>query len=224
MIAALVLASGSGIRLGGQTPKQFLLLGEKPVYRHSLEVFVRHPAVDHTILVCHPHWMEPVREELGEALPHCTVIAGGETRMESGWNGLRSLDPQTEVVLIHDAARPFVDEALISRLIEAAVHHGAAVPAVPVTDTLIEVDGEQICAMPARERFLRVQTPQVFSYSLIVDAFERARADRIDPPTDDSRLVHRLGHPVAWIQGSETNFKITTAADLRLAEQFLGTR
>jgi 2-C-methyl-D-erythritol 4-phosphate cytidylyltransferase/2-C-methyl-D-erythritol 2,4-cyclodiphosphate synthase len=224
MIAALVLASGSGIRLGGPTPKQFLPLGGKPVYRHSLEVFLRHPAVDHTVLVCHPDWIDPVQEELSDLLPPCTIVPGGTSRMESGWNGLRSLDTNTEVVLIHDAARPFVDDALISRLIEAAVRHGAVVPAIPVTDTLIEVKGEQICAMPARERFLRVQTPQVVSYSLIVEAFERARADRIESPTDDSQLVHRLGRPVAWIRGSETNLKITTPADLRLAEEILKTR
>lgn len=223
MIAAIVLASGSGVRLGGDIPKQFRLLGGKPVFLHSLETFDRHPRIERILLVCHPDWMETARKDVDTLETPCEIVAGGTTRMESGWKGLKALTAETQIVLIHDAARPFVKPDLITELIDAADRHGAAVPAVPTADTLVEVKSDFIRAIPDRTQLRRVQTPQAFSYPVIMEAFRRARDDRFTATTDDARLVHRLGRPVAWVEGAESNFKITTQEDLAMAERILAS-
>jgi len=221
MNAAVVLASGSGSRLGGDVPKQFLSLGGKSVFRYSLDTFDCHPRIDRLVFVCHPEWIERVRKDLCGLATPCSVIAGGTTRMESGWNGLRSLPDATRVVLIHDAARPFVRPDTISALLDAVAIHGAAVPAIPTSDTLIEVEGDLLHSIPDRDRLRRVQTPQAFDYRLLLEAFERAHTDSFTATTDDARLVLRLGRPVAWVEGTTDNFKITTPEDLALAQRFL---
>ncbi len=223
MIAAIVLASGTGARFGGDIPKQFLPLGNRPMFLHSLETFDHHPDIDRLVLACHPDWTQAARGHLRALKKPCEIVPGGATRMESAWNGLQSLPAQTEYVLIHDAARPLVQPDTITALVDAVAVHRAVIAAIATDDTLAEADGNRIVALPDRARFLRVQTPQAFAYSLILDAFKRAWADGFTTTTDDSRIVHRLGHPVAWVEGSERAFKITSPQDLLLAERLLGT-
>jgi 2-C-methyl-D-erythritol 4-phosphate cytidylyltransferase len=221
---AIVLASGSGVRFGGKVPKQFLPLLDKPVFLYSVETLARHPGIQKVVVVCHPDWNEGCRQWMAHLQTPWTVVPGGDTRMESGWNGLQAAGSDTQLVLIHDAARPLLRPALISELLEAAHLHGAVVPAVPCADTLIETHEQHVAAIPERVRIRRVQTPQAFRYSLLLEAFRRARHDGVQNPTDDAGLVYRLGLPVVWIPGDEENIKITTQADFLAAETLLRSR
>lgn len=224
MNTAIVLASGGGVRFGGKVPKQFLPLLGKPVFLHSVETFARHPGIQKVIVVCHPEWGEACRHWMAHLHIAWDVIAGGTTRMDSGWNGLQAAGPDTQLVLIHDAARPLLRPALITDLLTAAEVHGAVVPAIACADTLIETREQRVAAIPERALMRRVQTPQAFRYALLLEAFHRARHDGIHNPTDDAGLVHRLGLPVAWIPGDEENVKITTPADFLAAETLLRSR
>lgn len=225
MNAVLILAGGSGIRVGGETPKQYLPVGGRTVLGWAIDAFARHPGVDCLVVVCHAAWMSRGREIIaaaGKAKP-IGLVAGGATRMESAWNGLRALVPDVEIALIHDAARPFVPAATISAVIEAARLHSAAIPVLETSDTMIEAEsaddgGVRVARAVDRSRLRRVQTPQGFRLDVIHEAFERARADQIANPTDDAGLVHRLGRPVACVPGAPEAFKITTAFDLQIAE------
>ncbi len=218
MNTAILLASGSGRRFGGETPKQFLPLAGKPLALYSIETFAAHPAVDHLVVACHPDWIETLRGWLRAVTKPFTLLPGGAERADSVWAGLRAAPPATRIALIHDTARPFVSAALISALIETAARHGAALPALPCADSMLEVEGGAILRYLDRPRLRRAQTPQVFQYSLIVKAFEEARAQGLPPPTDDAQLVHRLGAPVICVPGEEQNCKITTPEDFALAE------
>jgi 2-C-methyl-D-erythritol 4-phosphate cytidylyltransferase len=150
------------------------------------------------------------------------VVAGGLKRQQSVALGLQALR-RCDVVLVHDGARPLVTADIIERVVEAAVEHGAAVPAVPVRDTIKRVDGDRVVETLNRDELRAVQTPQGFRYELLVQAHERAREEGFYG-TDDATLVERLGHPVAVVPGSPENLKITTPEDLLLAEALLQWR
>jgi len=226
MNTAIVLASGSGTRMGADIPKQFLDLGGRPIFMHSVCAFLRNPRIGYLVLVCREDWIERALGwmEREDAEKPWSIVLGGETRMDSGDAGLAAAPPETRIALIHDAARPFLGEDLISRLIDAAESRGAAVPLIAVADTLVEMQADGIGDVADRSRLGRVQTPQAFDFSLIRRAFEQARAEGIRNPTDDAQLVRRLGHPVAHVPGEECNFKITTAGDLELARALFQER
>lgn len=213
-IGALLLMGGEGSRFGGETPKQFLFLGGKRVYLHTLEALEKGAFFDEILLVCHPAWMGTVQQEV----PHWAVLPGGATRQESAYIGLQGFESFPDIVLIHDAVRPFVSAPILQTNIEQAILHGAVDTCIPSTDTLVHSpSGKTILEIPPRQEYWRGQTPQTFRFSLIWEAHQSARKEGFTS-TDDCSLVLKQGHLVQIVLGSEENFKITSSSDLCLAE------
>ncbi|HVP90428.1 MAG TPA: 2-C-methyl-D-erythritol 4-phosphate cytidylyltransferase [Terriglobales bacterium] len=215
--SVLVVAAGLGKRFGQR--KQFVYLEGKPVLEWTLEAFQAHAEVEAIVLVL-PDEADRKHYQMryGKVVD---VVRGGDERQDSVWQGFRLLDPvATELVLVHDGARPLVGPALIDRVIAAALTDGAAVPVLPVEDTLKEVSGDRIVGTADRSRLLRVQTPQGFLYPVLKQALDTARRDRFTG-TDEAALVERVGLPVRAVEGDARNIKITTPLDLKIAEALL---
>jgi len=219
--AVLILAGGSGSRVGSDTPKQYLKLGSKAVIRHTVDVLLTHPSFDTVQVVIDENDRQLYAEALaGASLPD--PVAGGATRQESGYRGLQALEADgPDYVLIHDAARPFVDHATIDRVIAALDSHHAVLPAVAVADTLKRGTGTPavVDATVDREGLWRAQTPQGFRFPEILAAHRNAAGLEL---TDDTAIAEHAGMAVALIEGNEDNFKITTRDDLERAERITG--
>ncbi len=220
MNTAIIAAAGSGRRFNSDIPKQFIEIGGKPILLHSIERFAACASVDAIVIVLSGEEIEGFssRPEI-KALPNIKFVAGGSTRAESVYNGLIAVDPVSEIVAVHDGARPLVTPDEISRTIERAREAGAACLTAPVTDTIKEVDEGWITGTVDRRMLRRAMTPQAFKYSLLMEAF-RGR-DLSDEITDECYLVEQLGHKIASVDGGTRNIKITHAEDLILAEAFL---
>lgn len=219
-IYAVLAAAGKGRRLETEIPKQYLLLAGKPLLAHSLLVLDRHFEVDGLVLVVGAGWEDEGRclaAEIG-VRKLTAVVTGGRERQESVYRGLLAVPEQAGTVLIHDAARPLITDALISRMIAAALRTGAAVPAIPVKDTVKVADSKGLVQESLeRSCLVAVQTPQAFARKVILSAHMKAVQDKFQG-TDDAMLVERLGLPVEVVAGDERNLKITTKLDLKLAE------
>jgi len=219
-VAAVIVAAGRGYRAGGDTPKQYRAVAGEPVIRPTLTAFLRHPDIAAVQPVIHPDdagAFHSAAAGLDAILP---PVHGGATRQASVRAGLRALrGAAPDLVLIHDAARPFLSGDLISRAIAAAKAHGAAVPAVAVTDTVKRVDEEDMVSETLdRSRLRTIQTPQAFAYDLIVAIHERAAAAGREDFTDDAALAEWAGHRVNVFPGERTNVKLTTNDDFERAE------
>ena len=216
--AALIVAAGRGYRLGGALPKQYLPLAGRPVLRHSLETFIRHPAIDAVRVVIHRDDLE-LYEQAARGLDLLPPVEGGATRQDSVRLGLESLgEVKPARVLIHDAARPFADAGLIQRMVDALAATPGAIPALPVADTIKRGVEGLIVETVDRHALWRAQTPQAFRYTEILAA-HRAAAGR--DLTDDAAVAEAAGLAVGLVQGAEENFKVTTEADLSRAERLL---
>lgn len=214
MIKGILLMAGQGERFKSSTPKQFLPLSGKKVYQWTLDRFVSSQLFDEILLVCSPEMVETVQNEVGEGI---RVIAGGSTRQESSYRALLACGPATDIVVIHDAVRPFVTHKILKENIDSALRFQAVDTCIPSADTLVYApEGVRIKAIPPRSDYLRGQTPQSFSYPLILEAHEKSAKQNA---TDDCQLVLDLGKEVYVVRGDETNFKITTPLDLYLAEK-----
>lgn len=220
MNTAIIAAAGSGQRFNSDIPKQFIEIGGKPILLHSIERFAACSLVDAIVVVLAAEAIEGFssRPET-KALPNIKFVAGGATRAESVYKGLMAVDPGTEIVAVHDGARPLVTPDEISRTIERARETGSACLTAPVTDTIKEVDEGWITGTVDRRVLRRAMTPQAFKYDLLMDAF-RGR-DLSDEITDECYLVEQLGHKIASVAGGTRNIKITHPEDLKLAEIFL---
>jgi 2-C-methyl-D-erythritol 4-phosphate cytidylyltransferase len=218
-IGGVYMMGGSGARFGSPVPKQFALLGGKPLYCHALDTFLKSGVFDEIVLVRPPNWHGEIA-----AAPTVRMALGGATRQESSRAGLSAFEKEPDFVLIHDAVRPFVTEEMILANLDAAIAYGAANTCIPTADTLvIAPKGDWIDAIPKREEFLRGQTPQTFRYDLIVRAHREAK-ERGFTLTDDCGLIIAIGEKVAVVKGSEENLKITTPLDLKVAEALLAIR
>lgn len=223
LVAALVVAAGRGVRAGGGPPKQYRALGSASVLARSLAAFAGHEAVGAVLAVIHPE-DEALYRAAATGLPKLRPPAlGGASRQASVLAGLRALDATSpDIVLIHDAARPFASSALIGRAVAEARRHGAAVPGIAVTDTIKHVSAEGLVdATPQRSALRAVQTPQAFHYRLIRAAHEQAAAAGIADLTDDGAVAEWAGHPTAVFEGEATNMKLTDGADFEAAERRL---
>src|ERR1700726_3975757 len=212
--AAILVAAGRGLRAGSGGPKQYRLIGGKTVIFRAMEPFCRHPQVFAVQPVLNPDDATVFNEAVRE-LKHEPPTNGGATRQASVHAGLEALAGQKpDVVLIHDAARPFVSAAMISRAIDAASRTGAAIPAIPVTDTVKLIDGSgNVEATPERARLRIAQTPQAFRFDVILDAHRRAAREGRGDFTDDAALAEWAGLTVATFEGDPANMKLTTPED-----------
>ena len=217
MVTAIIVAAGEGKRFG--SGKQFALLRGKQVVDWSIENLSGHPEVDEIVLVLPD---ETQKEDLFRRYKKLrAVVRGGPRRQDSVWQGFEQVDEhRAELVLIHDGARPLVGQDVITRVIAETRRSGAAIPAIPVEETIKEVARGKVVTTLDREKLYRVQTPQGFSYLLLKKALRKARKDGYYG-TDEAGLVERTGHTVAVVEGDPRNIKITTPADLKIAEALI---
>ena len=219
-VAVLVPAAGEGRRLGGPR-KQFRTLGDRPLLVQVLQVFEHHPAVGHLVVaVPDPHVQEVTDRLQAEGLSILSaVVSGGASRQESVHNALRAAPAPVEIVLVHDAVRPFVQARQVHRVIEATRTHGAAALALPVADTLREASDAVFGETVPRKGLYRMQTPQGFRRAWLEEAHRVAAQSSGRLATDDVGLVQRIDRAVHVVQGDRRNFKITTRGDWELAQQ-----
>lgn len=228
-IAALIVAAGRGARVGGAIPKQYRIVAGKTVLAHTLKAFGAVESIDRILTVIHPDdsaEYETAARESAVAAQRLSSASGGAARQASVRLGLEALAasgfPADGLVLIHDAARPFASEALLSRAILAAARHGAVIPVLAVPDTLAIVDSEgRLTGNHDRTTARTVQTPQAFRFGLILDAHRRAAADGRENFTDDAGLAAAYGSTVHTFMGDAALFKITEERDFLRAEQHL---
>ncbi|MBM4081270.1 MAG: 2-C-methyl-D-erythritol 4-phosphate cytidylyltransferase [Planctomycetes bacterium] len=226
-VSLIIPGAGEGKRMGSQTKKPFLTLGDEPILLCTLRAFGGLPAIREAILVLGPAEIQPVQGEWGERLRQLGVtqiVAGGARRQDSVWNGLQAVSPGCDLVLIHDAVRPLVRREVIEAVIQRAEAVGAAIAAAPMKATVKQADHVGLIrATVPREDLWMAQTPQGFRRNLILAAFERARAEGW-VVTDDAQIVERFGHPVEIVPDTDDNLKITTPEDLVLARAILEAR
>jgi 2-C-methyl-D-erythritol 4-phosphate cytidylyltransferase len=221
-ITAIIPAAGIGKRMQsvyGETRKQFILIHDKPILYYTLRPFHESELIDDIILVCEKDWIGYVQKEIVELYGFNKVkkiAEGGAHRQDSVYNGLKAIG-RADIVLVHDGVRPMISEKKISEIIKAAIDHKAAILAVKVKDTVKTQDTDGFVAETMnRDRLYSVQTPQVFEYQLLMQAFEKAYADSFYG-TDESMLVERLGVKVKTVEGDYENIKITTPEDVSFA-------
>lgn len=220
---AVIVAGGQGTRIEGKLPKQFLNLGDRPILAHCVQRFESCQMVDQIVLVVPEDYLGYCSEVIVDQYDFRKVkkiVCGGKERQDSVHLGLKACPKGTRVVAIHDGVRPFVSSQKISESIGLCEEKKAVILAVPAKDTVKRVEGNSVVTTLDRRKLWLVQTPQVFDYSLILDAYERAIEDGF-AGTDDAMLVERLGHRVTVVEGEYQNIKITTAEDLAIAEKFI---
>ena len=225
-VVAVIPAAGSGRRMGAEVSKQFLRIGSKPILFYTLQRFERVDEVDEVILVVREQDLMVAAQEIVDRYGIQKVrkiVPGGAERQDSVFSGLKAIDGEPELVVIHDAVRPLVSEQLIRLSIQHAREHGAVITAVPVSSTIKRVAAGKVIETVNREELWEVQTPQVFRFELILTAYESAAAEGYRA-TDDAALVERLGMGVRVLAGEKSNIKITTPEDLALAEFLLQRR
>ena len=221
------MAAGRGARArshGSEEPKQLRPIAGVPMLLRAIRAFARHPRVGAVVVVLPPPLAASPPDWLRSLLSDRLLLAaGGEERQESVANGLKILPPGPSLVLVHDAARPFVAAEVIDRVLAVAARGAVAVPGVPLADTVKEIDtaGLVVRTVP-RERLVAVQTPQAFPRAMLETAHQRAKSDGAPAATDDASLCERLGHPVRVVAGSAWNIKVTTPEDFALAEALAG--
>ncbi|MCX5775291.1 MAG: 2-C-methyl-D-erythritol 4-phosphate cytidylyltransferase [Firmicutes bacterium] len=227
MNIAIILAAGNSTRLKGKSPKQLLNLGGKPVSFYSLDVFQQHPSVDSIVVVTKPELFSAFSKLVKKyhLSKVSAIIAGGASRQVSVFNALAFLDPSvhhSDIVLIHDAARPFITKQIIEDNIRVAKKKAAVETAISCADTIsVSKNGKTISNVLDRRELFHAQTPQSFAFGLILKAHQKALLENWDNITDDAQLVLRFGHEVALVEGTKVNFKITTREDFDLAKQIV---
>ena len=228
---AIVLAAGSGKRMQSDVKKQYMELDGKPVLYYCMNVFENSPLIDEIVLVTSEEDIAYCKEEIVERFGFTKVkqiVVGGKERYNSVMNGMDAID-ECDCVLVHDGARPFVDEAMLERLIESVKENKTAVAAMPSKDTVKIVDNKNVViSTPNRSTVWNIQTPQAFDFVLIRDAYERMKSRELEllrmdiKITDDAMVAENFTNAkVQLVEGSYRNIKITTPEDMMLAEMYL---
>ena len=222
-VCAIIPAGGQGTRMGGTVPKQFQALKGKPVLHYTLRTLQESDLIDSLVLVVPEKELVNARAEWLNRPPVVKqVVVGGEKRQDSVFNGYQVLPKNTDIVLVHDGVRPFLSKEMIQETLEVADKFGAAITAIPVNDTLKQVNNSgTVLRTVEREGLWRVQTPQAFRFDLLGEAFLKAQADSFYG-TDEGSLIEYLGQEVRIVDGSEWNLKITRPEDLLLGESIAG--
>ena len=221
-VSVIIPAAGQGTRMGLSTPKQYLSLNGQPILHHTLMAFEASGLVDSVTLVVPKNDLNPAQKKWNYKIVK-NIVQGGKERQDSVYNGFKALDSDTDIVIVHDGVRPFVTADMIGRSIEAAKKFGAAIVAIPVSDTIKQVDSKDFVTRTVdRNGLWRVQTPQTFQYAILGEAFQKAAADSYYG-TDEGSLLEHAGKKLKIIMGSELNIKITRQEDLILGEGILNS-
>ena len=217
-VAVVIPAGGSGTRVGGRVPKQFLTIRGEPILLTTARRFACHPAVDLVVIAAPAAHVARTRRMLRplSRRVRLSVVEGGAERQESVWRALQAIPDTLEIIVVHDAVRPFVSRGLIDQVLGAAVETGAALCACPIADTVKRVAEGLVAETLDRRGLWAVQTPHGFRAALLREAHDKARREGV-VGTDDAMLVERLGQPVRVVPGLAANVKITTQEDLRRA-------
>lgn len=221
---AVVLAGGLGQRMGADVPKQFLYIDGRPVIARSIECFNSLDSIHGIVVVSAPDYIHPVKEIIAhyDFKKVLAVVPGGKTRQLSSYNAIKSgFFSPSDIILFHDAARPFVSAENIAGVIAEADIHGAAALYVRATDTVTSVENGFVDLILPREKLFYAQTPQAFRYDLISDAHEKAMAEGFDNATDDVGLLLRTGKKIKVVTGEYSNIKITTAYDYYISGKII---
>ena len=222
---AIILASGTGSRFGSELPKQFCTINGKSILEYSVEAFEFHNDIDEIIIVSNPLFIDKTKEILhkNNYKKIIDVLPGGKTRQESSYIGISAVKDSDSVVLIHDAVRPFVSSRIIDDCFEALKIHKAVNVAIQSSDTIVQIDENNIIkSIPKRKTLRRCQTPQCFDYKIIKKAHELALADNAKDITDDCGLILKYNlADIYTVTGSENNIKITYPIDLEIAKLIL---
>ncbi len=222
--AVVIVSAGEGKRFRGTALKQFLKLGEQSIVRHTFQAFVSTNLFQQIVLVLPPSYVQSIRRDFQNEIPsflRFETVGGGSTRQESVWRGLQAIQPPCNLVLVHDGVRPFPSQRLIESVVEASQEVIAAIPIVPLRDTVKELDSQgRILKTLSRENLWAAQTPQGFHFSVLKNAHAWAQEQKYEG-TDDAALLERMGIPVRTVPGETTNIKITVPEDLKLAKYIL---
>jgi 2-C-methyl-D-erythritol 4-phosphate cytidylyltransferase len=214
-VLVIIPAAGSGMRFGGDVPKQFQPLGGKPLVQRVVERFLFDPVVTRVIVPVMEKLVDAVKSSPGERV---TFVAGGATRLQSVTRGLEASGGEFDLVAIHDAVRPFFSLDTFHATLDAAREHGAAFPGIPLPDTVHEIAAEAIAKTLDRSVLVAAQTPQCFRADVLRDILARAAREDADA-TDEAGLAAKYGHHVHLVRGDSMNFKITRPEDLVMAER-----
>ena len=216
---AVIVAAGSASRMGG-IDKVMAPLGGEPMIARTVRAFQECDAISEIVIVTREDLIMPITGLTREMSKVTAVVAGGKSRQESVHLGLNALSDKVKLAAIHDGARPIITWQLIDWVVRAANTYGAAAPAIPVKDTIKEVQGFVVKSTPDRSTLRAVQTPQVFDFDLLRAALKKAKDDGAEV-TDDCSAVERMGMSVKIVEGDERNIKITTPLDLKIGELLL---
>ena len=233
-VYAAILAGGSGTRMGNpEKPKQFLMLGDKPILAHTVEKFCAASLFDNIVILCPEPWRQQTRDLLRRYCPDCydkiAVEAGGATRNDTVRNAISyfcensNVDEQS-ILVTHDAVRPFVSHRIIEENVQAAIEFGACDTVVPATDTIVQSDdGALVSAIPDRSKLYQGQTPQSFNLLELKQLMSSLSADEEAILTDACKIYTLRGRKVALVRGDVSNMKITYPHDLRVASALMGS-
>lgn len=221
MVTAIVLAGGTGSRLGGDTPKQYLMAGDRPVIGYCLETFQKNERIDRVLIVCAGEWRDFIKEWI-DALhieKFCGFAPGGKSRQHSIYHALleakRQGQNEEDIVLVHDAARPWVDDAIIGQCIDAALEADGAMPVITVKDTVyLSRDGRRIDGLLCRDELFAGQAPESFRFGPYLRIHEQLGDEELGRIRGSSEIAYRSGMDIRLVTGSEGNYKITTMEDL----------
>ena len=220
---AIIVAAGKGKRIRSKLPKQFLSVGGKPILAYTIEKFDKSRLIDEIIVVIPRGYLNCCSNKIIDKFGFSKVkkiIIGGKERRDSVFKGLKIIDSNTDIVLIHDGVRPLVKTKKINEIVKFCQKHGPVILGLPIKETIKRVESGKAITTLDRNKIWAVQTPQAFPYKVIMHAYKEADKDKF-VGTDDSQLVERMGIEVRVIEGDEDNIKITTAKDLKIAEHLL---
>lgn len=224
---AVVPAAGKGLRMGGAVPKQFLSLGGEPIVVHSLRALQSAACIHDIILAVPSADLDYCRNDLVVRYGFSkvtTIVPGGKERQDSVRLGLEHVPEETEIVLVHDAVRPFITVAMIEDVVAAARQHGGAIIALPMRDTVKQVGPDHLIQRTVdRQPLWLAQTPQAFRMDWLREAHRKAKVEGV-PATDDAFLFEWMGHPVVVVEGSGENIKVTRPEDMVIGEAILASR
>lgn len=227
MNTAIILAGGVGSRMGADRPKQFLMVQDKPIISYCFEIFQNHSEIDRMVVVVSEEWQGYVEEQVKNygITKVCGYAPAGKTRQHSIYNGLKCIEqnaPETEIVIVHDAARPLVSDQIISDCITGATEYDGAMPVISVKDTVYQSeDGKKIGCLLKRSELFAGQAPESFKFKKYYQIHNEVSDEEIGLTAGSSEIAYRHGMEIRMVNGSERNLKITTVEDLETFESIL---